>query len=161
MQRVTLALTDETAAMFERIIRERGYSNRSEAFRDILRQIDAEERLAEGDGPCAAVVSYVFNHHERQLAARMTEHQHAHGDVVHSVMHVHLNHEDCLEAIVLCGSAQKVMTVANAIIAEPAVKHGCINAVPLLDECSSRTPAPAAHDHDHDHNHDHQHDHRR
>lgn len=100
MQRVTLALTDEAAERFERFIRERGYTNRSEAFRDLLRQADAAERLKDEETPCAAVVSYVYNHHERQLAARMTEHQHEHGDVVHSVMHVHLNHEDCLEAII-------------------------------------------------------------
>lgn len=140
MQRVTLALTDEAAERFERFIRERGYTNRSEAFRDLLRQADAAERLKDEETPCAAVVSYVYNHHERQLAARMTEHQHEHGDVVHSVMHVHLNHEDCLEAIILFGTAKTVGDVANRILAEAGVRHGSVNAIPL--EWRSRAQDP-------------------
>lgn len=174
MQRVTLALTDEAAERFERLIRERGYTNRSEAFRDLLRQADAAERLKDEETPCAAVVSYVYNHHERQLAARMTEHQHEHGDVVHSVMHVHLNHEDCLEAIILFGTAKTVGDVANRILAEAGVRHGSVNAIPLEGAAGDKIPAVAAaeallhaqahahgdaHDHDHAHPHEHGHDH--
>ena len=135
---------------------------------------DAAERLKDEETPCAAVVSYVYNHHERQLAARMTEHQHEHGDVVHSVMHVHLNHEDCLEAIILFGTAKTVGDVANRILAEAGVRHGSVNAIPLEGAAGHKIPAVAAaeallhaqahahgdaHDHDHAHPHEHGHDH--
>lgn len=163
MQRITLALTDDAAERFERFIRERGYTNRSEAFRDLLRQADAIERLKDAAQPCAAVVSYVYNHHERQLAARMTEHQHEHGDVVHSVMHVHVSHEDCLEAIVLFGHAEKVTEVANRILAEPGVRNGRVNTIPLDKSEAHHVPAAAFaaqraalgnHEHEHPHRHD-------
>lgn len=161
MQRITLALTDETAELFERLIRERGYSNRSEAFRDILRQIDADEKIARGEGECAAVVSYVYNHHERRLAARMTERQHEHPEIVHSVMHVHLNHEECLEAMVLFGPMHEVRDVADGILSEPGVRNGSINAVPLSESEGhghSHTHS-FGHEHDHDRDHEHGHDH--
>lgn len=132
MQRITLSLTDNTADLFNRWSNKRGYKNRSEAFRDMIRHLEAEDRFEEnGNTHCAAVVSYVYNHHERQLAARMVEHQHQHGDVVHTVTHVHLSHEECLETVILFGHVKEVMAVADGILTEPGIRHGRIHRMPI------------------------------
>lgn len=138
MQRITLSLTDDTAELFNRWYERRGYKNRSEAFRDMIRNFEAEDRFEENEGAhCAAVVSYVYNHHERQLAARMVEHQHQHGDVVHTVTHVHLNHEECLETVILFGHVKEVMAVADGILTEPGIRNGRVHRMPLdaLSHC--------------------------
>ena len=69
-QRITISLTDETAARLDALMLSGGYGNRSEAVRDLIREKTADDVTARGDGSCVAVVSYVYNHHERQLAAR-------------------------------------------------------------------------------------------
>ena len=132
MQRITLSLTDDTAELFNRWYEKRGSQNRSEAWRDMIRNFEAEDRFEENeDAHCAAVVSYVYNHHERQLAARMVEHQHQHGDVVHTVTHVHLNHEECLETVILFGHVKEVMAVADGILTEPGIRNGRVHRMPL------------------------------
>ncbi len=77
MERITISLDRALAEEFDRLIRGRGYANRSEAIRDILRRELEAERLAREEAPhCVASLSYVYNHHERQLAERLTEQQH-------------------------------------------------------------------------------------
>ena len=77
MKRFTISLDDDLAVQLDRLMKERNYSNRSEVFRDILRDIIAKEDLTRGDAEALAVVSYSFNHHKRQLTERMNEIQHA------------------------------------------------------------------------------------
>lgn len=144
MQRFTVSINDDLAEDLEKYIHEKGYANRSEAFRDLFRQELAQRELEKNmEGHCVAVVSYVYNHHERQLALRMTSHQHDHADIVISQMHVHIGHDDCLETIFLRGHTQDVLNFAKALIAEPGIKHGSINAIPI--------PGDKKHTHCHDH----------
>ena len=79
---------------------------------------------------CVAVVSYVYNHHERQLSMRLTQEQHEHGDLVISQMHAHIGHEDCMEAVFLKGTVAEVRAFADKLIAEPGIRHGSINIIP-------------------------------
>lgn len=130
-QRITISLTDETAARLDALMLSGGYGNRSEAVRDLIREKTADDVTARGDGSCVAVVSYVYNHHERQLAARMTNHQHEHGELVVSLMHVHVSREDCLETVFLRGPIREVMHFAKAILAEPGVCNGKVNCIPV------------------------------
>lgn len=130
MERFTISLDEELARAFDALIADRGYSNRSEAVRDILRgQIEAS-RLAREDAPhCIANLSYVFNHHERELAERVTQDQHAHHDLCVATLHAHLDHDNCMESVILRGPTDAVRAFADALIARPGIRHGQLNLV--------------------------------
>jgi CopG family nickel-responsive transcriptional regulator len=130
MDRFTISLDERLAAAFDELIKERGYATRSEAVRDILRshlQESAERR--DGKGACVANLSYVYNHHERELSERLTSIQHAHHDLTVSTMHAHLDHEHCIETVMLKGPVHQVRQFADEIIAETGVRHGKLNLV--------------------------------
>jgi CopG family nickel-responsive transcriptional regulator len=132
MERFTISLDETLARAFDALIRARGYANRSEAVRDMLRRELEDERLASDAAPaCVACLSYVYNHHERQLAERLTEHQHHAHDHVVSTMHVHLDHDHCLEALILRGPTGEVRHLADHIVAERGVRHGQLNIIPV------------------------------
>ena len=153
MERITISLDESLAHEFDHLIARRGYENRSEAFRDLLRRELEVERVREGTGHCVANLSYVYNHHERDLGERLTRAQHAHHDLCVSTMHAHLDHEACLETVILRGPVQAVREFAQAIIAERGVRHGSLNVI-------SVSVSPGPHDHAHGaemHSHDHVH----
>jgi len=132
MQRMTITLDDDLVADFEKYLADNGYQNRSEAIRDLLRQRIDEQRLAENpSGNCLANLTYVFNHHERDLASRLTESHHAHHDLNIATLHVHLDHHNCMESVVLRGPLKRVQAFANATIAEPGVRHGNLYVLPV------------------------------
>jgi CopG family nickel-responsive transcriptional regulator len=130
MERFTISLDKNLATAFDALIKERGYATRSEAVRDILRshlQKSAEGRDTRGS--CVANLSYVYNHHERELAERLTSIQHAHHDLTVSAMHAHLDHDQCIETLILKGTVSRVREFAQEIIAERGVRHGLLNLV--------------------------------
>ncbi|MCF0254464.1 MAG: nickel-responsive transcriptional regulator NikR, partial [Duodenibacillus sp.] len=127
MARFTISLDDELAGELDGLIARKGYLNRSEAFRDMLRRELAEQDIGAGGGRCVAVLSYAFDHRTRQLAERMTGHQHDHGDLVVSTMHVHIDHDRCVEAVVLRGPVEGVKRIASQMAAETGVEHGAVN----------------------------------
>ena len=144
MERFTISLDEKLASEFDKLIRERGYLNRSEAVRDMLRGKMDTLRLEDSQAPfCVASLSYVFNHHERDLAERLTELQHNHHDLVVASTHVHLDHDNCLETVMLRGKTEVVRRFADAMIAERGVRHGQINLVPVDED--------AGHGHVHSH----------
>jgi CopG family nickel-responsive transcriptional regulator len=149
MERFTISLSDELANQFDELLRKKGYQNRSEAVRDMLRTELAAASLERHEAPfCVAALSYVYNHHARALAERLTELQHAHHDVVLSCMHVHLDHDNCMETLILRGSTEEVSKFANTLMAEAEVRHGRLNLVPVDVDKGH------AHTHGHDHVHD-------
>jgi CopG family nickel-responsive transcriptional regulator len=130
MDRFTISLDENLANAFDSLIKERGYATRSEAVRDILRshlQRSAEKRSSKGS--CVANLSYVYNHHERELSERLTSIQHAHHDLTVSTMHAHLDHDQCLETVMLKGTVKRVREFADEIIAERGVRHGSLNLI--------------------------------
>ena len=130
MDRFTISLDETLAAAFDGLIKERGYSTRSEAVRDILRshlQVSEEKRNTKGN--CVANLSYVYNHHERELSERLTSIQHAHHDLTVSTMHAHLDHDQCIETVMLKGPVNQVREFAEKMIAERGVRHGLLNLV--------------------------------
>jgi CopG family nickel-responsive transcriptional regulator len=139
MERFTVSLEGDLLAAFDRFIERRGYANRSEAVRDLLRRHLADERL-EGDsgGDCVACLSYVYNHHERELARRMVAAQHDSHDLVRATLHVHLDHENCLEVAILQGPTAAVRRFAQQMTAETGVRHGHLSAVPVEREATDR-----------------------
>lgn len=152
MERFTISLSDELAAEFDQWIAARGYSNRSEAVRDLLRKEIETKRLTQDQAIYSiATLSYVYNHHERNLAERLTGHQHDAHDLVVSSMHVHLDHDDCMETLFLKGLTQRIRSLAEKMSAETGVRHASLNLV-------SVKLAPVTHHHDH-HGHSHSHFH--
>ncbi len=149
MHRLTISVDDPLAEQFERWMRRHGYGNRSEAFRDLLRRSLEEDRVRTGAAPyCIACLSFVYNHHERQLASRIADIQHAHHDVSVASTHVHLDHDDCMETAILRGATIAVTALANAIMAQTGVRHGQLNLVPM---------AVSGHHHHDGHAHQHLH----
>lgn len=132
MQRLTISLDDDLAEAFDELIQRRGYANRSEAIRDLLRRELGENDLTSGIAKqCVAVLSYVFDHHERQLSSRLTSLQHDHHDLAIATMHAHISHEDCVETVILRGATREVKDFAQSVIAETGVRHGQMQLIPV------------------------------
>lgn len=132
MRRITISVEDELAEAFDALVERKTYLNRSEAFRDLVRRALSEEDLGALRGQwCVATVSYMYDHHERQLANRLTQLQHDHHDVAVATQHVHLDHDNCLETVILKGRIDAVRACANSIIAQTGVRHGNVHLVPV------------------------------
>jgi CopG family nickel-responsive transcriptional regulator len=156
MERFTISLSETLAQQFDDLIHRKGYENRSEAVRDLVRTELENFRLEKQEAPyCVAALSYVYNHHARDLAERLTTLQHEHHHIVMSTMHVHLDHENCMETLILRGATQQVSAFANQLIAEPEVRHGRLNLVPV--DMNQYHEVKHSHSHDHDHAHGHVH----
>lgn len=146
MRRITISVDNSLAQQFDDLIERRGYVNRSEAFRDLLRgHLEENRKLTNTATHCVATVTYIYNHHERELASRLTAQQHAHHDMCVSTMHVHLDHDNCLETVILRGAFQQVQAFANILVAENGVRHGNIHIVPV----DVRRPSKSGHQHVH------------
>jgi CopG family transcriptional regulator, nickel-responsive regulator len=132
MQRITVTLDDELVAGIDRLVQTRGYQGRSEAVRDLARSglsLAAENEGASGD--CVAALVYVYEHDARELARRLTRIFHDHHDLSVSALHVHLDHDTCLEVSVLRGSASAVRHMAEHVIAERGVLYGRLVMTPV------------------------------
>ena len=132
MHRFTISLEETLAEQFDELIARKGYQNRSEAVRDMLREaLEAERLQRDASRHCVASLSYVYNHHEGELVQRLTAAQHEHHDLVQTTMHVHLDHDECLETLILRGPTAAVRQFAESLIAQRGVRHGHINLVPV------------------------------
>ena len=151
MRRMTISMDDDLADLFDRFMKQKGYESRSEAIRDLLRGEIGRDGVQEGTArECVGALSYVFNHHERQLASRLAAMHHDHHDVTVSAMHAHLDHDNCIETVILRGPTEVVTQFAESVIAEKGVRHGKFNVVPVETE---------THGHTHRHGRGHKHTH--
>jgi CopG family transcriptional regulator, nickel-responsive regulator len=132
MERVTISLDADLTRDFDALIRTKGYSSRSEAMRDVLRaHLRLRAQHSDGTGQCIATLSYVYNHHERDLGERLKRLQHDHHDLTVSSMHAHLDHDECIETLILQGRIDAVQRFADALMAERGVRHGQLNLIPV------------------------------
>lgn len=132
MQRITVTVDDELKAQFDAFMSRRGYGNRSEAFRDLLRDRLERERVERVSAPaCVGCLTYVYGHGERELPRRLVEAQHAHHDLSISTLHLHLDHTNCMEAVILRGRTGEVTAFADAVTAQRGVRHGHLWLVPV------------------------------
>jgi CopG family transcriptional regulator, nickel-responsive regulator len=152
MQRITVTVDDELLEAIDRMIARRGYQNRSEAIRDLTRagmaEID-EHSLTDHQGVAALV--YVYDHEGRALAKRLTRAFHDHHDLSLATMHVHLDHESCLEVAILRGAINDIRHFAEQVIAERGVRHGKLVAVPVEVEAARHAHGGRGHRHLHTH----------
>lgn len=131
MQRVTITIDDDLMAEIDQLIAARGYQNRSEAIRDLARVGVKQASVAmEPDQACVAALVYVYDHARRELPKRLANAFHDHHDLSVSTLHVHLDHESCLEVTVLRGQLRAVRHFADHVIAERGVRHGELVVLP-------------------------------
>lgn len=146
MQRVTISLDDELAAQFDVVVRERRYASRSEAVRDLVRELVDRERLAAARrGTCVANLSYVYDHRIRSLAQRLLDLQHDHHTLVVATTHMILDHQSSLETVLLRGATVDVDALADRIIAERGVRFGAVNVISVEGNDDHVEPAPHRH----------------
>ncbi len=125
MQRVTVTLDDDLMEELDRLMVVRGYTTRSEAIRDMARAGLQQARAEEDPStPCVAAIVYTYDHNARELSQRLTSAHHDHHDLAVSALHVHLDHDTCLEVSVLKGTTGEVRHFAEHLIARRNVRHG-------------------------------------
>jgi CopG family nickel-responsive transcriptional regulator len=122
--RIGVAINDDLLASFDKLIEKRGYNNRSEAFRDLVRNELVQDIWDSSKAEVFGTVTLVYDHHVRLLNERLTELQHKFHSSILSTLHVHLDHDNCLEVILVRGKVPVVQKLANALIATKGVKHG-------------------------------------
>ena len=124
LSRIGVAIDSDLLQKFDELIAERGYTNRSEAFRDMIRERLIEEASESPGKQVVGTLTLVYNHHVRSLNEKLTEFQHSHLHNIVSTMHLHLDHDNCLEVLVVRGEAGAVRKIAGALISVKGVKHG-------------------------------------
>lgn len=123
LKRFSISLDEQLLEQFDDYIRPRGYSNRSEAVRDLIRKVLVNEEW-EQDSEVVGVVSIVYNHHQPQLQEKITELQHTYHQLITSTTHVHMEHHNCLEVTIVKGRATLVRELAENLMALRGVKDG-------------------------------------
>jgi CopG family transcriptional regulator, nickel-responsive regulator len=124
LARIGVAIDSSLLARFDELITQRGYTNRSEAFRDLIRDELVLKSWESPDAEVVGTVTLVYNHHVRMLSDKLNDMQHDHHKNILSTMHVHLDHDNCLEVIVVKGKAKNVQRIADGLISTKGVKHG-------------------------------------
>lgn len=136
LERIGVSLEDELLARFDELIAAKGYVNRSEAIRDLIRDALVQRSWSESDGreERVAVVTLVYDHDSSSLAQKLAHIQHENHKAVVSALHVHMDAHNCLEVLVLRGRAKEVISMGEGLVATKGVKYGKL------------VPATAGHD---------------
>ncbi|MGP8289943.1 nickel-responsive transcriptional regulator NikR [Vreelandella zhanjiangensis] len=131
MQRVTITLDEELLEEVDALMHARGYQNRSEAIRDLtrsgLKQVNEE---AVPEALCMGALVYVYDHAARDLSKRLTRHSHDHHDLTLSTLHVHIDHDSCLEVALLKGQGRELKQFADEVTSSRSVRHGQLVLIP-------------------------------
>src|SRR6516164_11282676 len=124
LSRIGVAIDTELLNKFDRLIAQRKYTNRSEAFRDLIRDELVEKTWESPESHVVGTVTLVYDHHVRMLNDKLTSIQHDFHHAILSTLHVHLDHDNCLEVLVVRGRSADVRKIADALISTRGVKHG-------------------------------------
>jgi CopG family nickel-responsive transcriptional regulator len=111
---------------FDRFIKNKKYTNRSEAFRDLIRQELVQKQWESGQ-EIAGAITLIYDHHKKELVNKLMDIQHDFGDMIISSQHVHLDHNNCLEIIAVKGLAQEVRRLSDSLKSVKGVKHGTLS----------------------------------
>lgn len=150
MQRITITIDDDLADEIDKLAEARGYQNKSETVRDLVRAGITQTRQELPAAECVATMTYVFDQGTRELPKRLAHALQEQHDLIVATMRVALDHDNCLEVAVLKGKAADVERLAQQIIAERGVRHGRVNIIPAEIEREHHT-------HGHRHTQPHQH----
>ena len=124
LSRIGVAIDSDLLEKFDRLIEQRGYTNRSEAFRDLIRDELVQKNWESPESQVVGTVTLVYDHHVRMLNEKLTDLQHDPHQQILSTLHVHLDHDNCLEVLVVRGISADVRKIADALISTKGVKHG-------------------------------------
>ena len=122
--RFTVSVPGELGKQLDQMTRDKGYDNRSLAVADLIRAGLVEHRQNLGTQEIAGTITLVYDHHKQHVQATLTDIQHDHHEVIVSTLHVHLDHNNCLEVLVVRGQAATIKKIADELIAAKGVKHG-------------------------------------
>jgi len=122
--RFSVSMPSRLLRDMDEMMREKGYANRSLAVADMVRGQLVEHRQQFDEREIAGTITLVYDHHKRNLQSALTDLQHDHTDVIISTLHVHLDHDNCLEVLVVRGASATVKKMADALLAAKGVKHG-------------------------------------
>jgi CopG family nickel-responsive transcriptional regulator len=122
--RFGISINEQLLDAFDKKIVSRGYANRSEAVRDLIRNRLVELEWEDEQQEVAGTITLVYDHHVRGLSNLLTELQHNWHDMILSSTHVHLDHHNCLEVLVIKGQAGQAREVADRLVGVKGVKHG-------------------------------------
>jgi len=124
--RFGVSLEKKLLEKFDSFIRERNYTNRSEAFRDMIRQELIKKEWIE-DEDVAGAVTLIYDHHRKDLLSKITDIQHNYQKLIISTQHIHLDHDNCLEIVAVRGNPAEVQRLADTLKSIKGVKHGTLN----------------------------------
>ena len=124
LARFGVSIEEPLLESFDALLGRKGYGNRSEAIRDLIRDRLVQEEWARGTGEVVGTITILYDHHVKELQARMTEIQHDSHSHIISTLHVHLDHSNCLELLVVRGRPAEIRSLADALFAMKGVKHG-------------------------------------
>jgi CopG family transcriptional regulator, nickel-responsive regulator len=122
--RFGISMENRLLEMFDQFISRQGYSNRSEAIRDLVRNRLVEDSWQDENQQTVGTITIIYDHRKRELQEKLTSHQHKNHDYVISAMHVHLDHDNCLEVMAVKGTVSAIKKLADEIISAKGVKHG-------------------------------------
>ena len=128
-ERIGISLDGDLLAGFDALIKQQGYTNRSEAVRDLIREKLVKEKLANPKTRAVAAVFVVYDHHHRQVSQKLMALQHSEFLKIISSIHVHIGHHDCLEVILIRGKVSEITKLGENIVSLKGVKLGRVNLI--------------------------------
>jgi CopG family nickel-responsive transcriptional regulator len=127
LTRFGVSIPESLLADFDRLIARKGYQNRSEAIRDLIRDSLVTEEWKEGKKEMVGTISLVYSHHTRELSRILTQMQHDHYQTILSTLHIHLDEHNCLEVLAVRGKGEEIKKIGDRLVGTKGVKHGKIS----------------------------------
>jgi CopG family nickel-responsive transcriptional regulator len=121
--RFGVSMENELLKKFDKLISQKGYTNRSEAIRDLIREKLIQQAI-EKDKICFGIFSFVYDHHKRELEEKLTDFQHENFNLIISTTHIHIDADHCLEVIIMKGKAGELKKIADKLLSLKGVEHG-------------------------------------
>lgn len=145
--RIGVSIEPDLLEKFDRMIAQKGYATRSEAFRDLIRDALSQNAIQDEDSRACGTITLIYNHHKGGVKERLMEIQHSHHSSISSSIHVHLDLERCLEVLIVSGSVREIKSLSDALGSVRGVQSG----IPAM--ISGELPEHGTDDHDHGHVH--------
>lgn len=124
--RFGVSIEKDLLEKFDRFIKDKKYTNRSEAFRDLIRR-ELVQKQWQGNHEIAGAITLIYNHHKRELVNKLMDIQHDFGGVIISAQHIHLDHDNCLEIIAVKGRPEEAQKLSDSLRSVNGVKHGTLS----------------------------------
>ncbi len=133
LRRFGVSMEESLLENFDILIEKKGYTNRSEAVRDLVRESLLRNKWEENDNVVAGCILLFYDHHQRNLVGEMTDIQHDFHDVILATTHFHLDHQNCLEMIVVKGKTQSLRTLRDKLASLKGVKYCKLSVSPVSE----------------------------